>query len=154
MTPLEAALDRFEGRVLDALADLRETLLAPDAMLFTEESIAAIEPREKGDRQVFEPGGSGLGVRVSKTARAYIVKIRLPHGRLYRETLGPCFGMSLPDARAIVQKLRFDMKSGVDLEAQRAARRTDATLKLGDLVERWRKERLGEFPRLQQASLP
>jgi integrase len=119
---------------------------------FTDAFLAGLKPT--GDARavtLFEAGGSGLGVRASRSGKiAFIAQLAIPDDkRRWRETIGTWGGMTIADARALVAKMALDMRLGVDLHKQRAeaeaAKADDAEERkftLKDLVEAWRSKHL------------
>jgi integrase len=119
---------------------------------FTDAFLAGLKPT--GDARavtLFEAGGSGLGVRASRSGKiAFIAQLAIPDDkRRWRETIGTWGGMTIADARALVGKMALDMRLGVDLHKQRAeaeaAKADDAEERkftLKDLVEAWRSKHL------------
>jgi integrase len=119
---------------------------------FTDAFLAGLRP--VGDARavtLFEAGGSGLGVRASRSGKvAFIAQLAIPDDkRRWRETIGTWGGMTIADARALVSKMALDMRLGVDLHKQRAeaeaAKADDAEdrkFTLKDLVEAWRSKHL------------
>ena len=79
--------------------------------------------KERKDIVIFEPR-SGLGVRkqAETGVTSFLIQLRLPDGRRWRETLRPPYPhLSLADARAALQVRTGDIARGLDPYAEREA---------------------------------
>jgi integrase len=79
-------------------------------------------PKGKKDVVVFEGNSSGLGVRKQASGiTSFVIQIKLPGNRRWRETLGRLPSLSLADARRALQVRTGDIAVGLDPFEEREA---------------------------------
>ncbi len=102
-------------------------------------------PEGKKDRLVFDDACPGLGVRVSRTGRSFIVQwVDRATGRNMREPLGRWGAITIEQARTAARARLAAIAEGRDLRAERAERRAQAeaekaerALTLASLIDTW-----------------
>ena len=102
-------------------------------------------PEGKKDRLVFDDACPGLGVRVTRTGRAFLVQVTDPAtGRKLREPLGRWGAITIEQARTAARARLAAVAEGRDLRAERAERRAKAeaekaerALTLASLIDTW-----------------
>ena len=102
-------------------------------------------PEGKKDRLVFDDACPGLGVRVTRTGRAFLVQVTDPAtGRKLREPLGRWGAITIEQARTAARARLAAVAEGRDLRAERAERRAQAeaekaerALTLASLIDTW-----------------
>ncbi len=115
-------------------------------MRFTDRSIAALKPKTERFEK-WEPGSTGLGVRVSPTNRKSWVYLYRFEGRPRRLTFGTYPKMPLSAARVEHAKAKKLLSEGIDpgvkaIEAHRAERNAETVADLvEEYLEKWARPR-------------
>jgi integrase len=125
------------------------TTAKPTRRRFSDSSLAGLKvPPGRRELIVFEPSGSGLGARVSRSGRiSFIVQLPLKDGTHWRETLGAYGKLTVDAARDAVQAIAGKIALGIDPRRERADEKAAAKAKaakseaekftVGRLVEQW-----------------
>ena len=107
----------------------------PEKIAFTRARLAALQPPSVGRKYIYDSKTAGLALCISAAGGKVFYLYRWSAGKPVRIKLGKFADLSVDDARDAAKELIGEQAKGVDLVAERRAKRQERTLK--ELWDDW-----------------